>query len=148
MNHSTRLLPSNVSTLIPLLLITLLGTSLAMAAGSMTKRAVRLEPLLIDANSGFSNQSITLETGVFYRWRISSDGRDEYKLLAPEFFSNSWVQQISIEDKEVKPMGLYAVEFDAEGDIDIFLIPIEPGVYPFYIEHLKTQGFNGEIIVK
>lgn len=114
----------------------------------MTKRAIRLEPLLIDANNGFSNQSITLETGVFYRWRISSDGRDEYKLMAPEFFHHSWIQQISIEDKEVKPMGLYAVEFDAEGDIDIFLIPIEPGVYPFYIEHLQTQGFTGEIIVK
>lgn len=148
MSNFTRYFLSLTSSLALFLVITILSTSPVLAEGSLTKRAIRLEPLQIDASNGFSVQSISLETGQFYRWRITSDGRDEYKLLAPEFFQNSWIQQISIEDKEVKPMGLFAVEFDAEGDIDIFLIPIEPGVYPFYIEHLRTQGFSGEIIVK
>lgn len=120
----------------------------AFSEGNLAKRAERLETLLINAADGFSKKSYLLETGKFYRWRINSDGRDEYKLMAPELFANSWIEQVSIDDREVKPLGLYAVEFDDEGDIDIYFLPVKPGTYTFYIEHLRTQGFEGEIIVK
>jgi len=118
------------------------------AEGNLAKRATRLETLEIDGVKGFSITSFRLETGQFYRLRIVSDGRDEYKFVASELFENSWIEQISIEDKEVKPYGLRAVEFDDEGTIDIFFLPVRPGTYPFYIEHLKTQGFIGEIVVE
>ena len=68
------------------------------------------------AASGFSKKTYEIETGKFYRWRIESDGRDEYKLLAPELMRNSWVEQIVIEDKEVKPYGgVYALETQFSG---------------------------------
>ena len=127
-----------------LLLVPMLG----FAEGNPVKRAQRLEPLVIDAVNGFSIKQYTLESTVFYKWTIQSDGRDEYKLMAPELFENSWIEQVSIEDKEVKPYGLRAVEFDDEGEIDIYFLPVRPGTYSFYIEHLRTQGFEGEIIVK
>jgi hypothetical protein len=67
-----------------------------------------------------------------------------YKLLAPELMSNSWIEQVSIEDKEVKLIGgFYAVEFDDEGDIDIYVVPIRPGTYEFFIE-----GMVGTFVVK
>jgi hypothetical protein len=69
-----------------------------------------------------------------------SDGRGEYKLMAPELMRNSWVEQVSIEDKEVKPLGgLYAVEFDDEGEIDIYFVPIRPGTYEFYVDRAWTS---------
>ena len=120
----------------------------ALAAGNLAKRAERLPELALDAAKGFSVKEYRLETGKYYRWRIVSDGREEYKLLAPELFRNSWIDQVSIEDKEVKTMGLYAVEFDDDGEIDVWFMPIRPGTYEFFVENLRSQGFTGNFIVE
>lgn len=120
----------------------------AAAAGNLAKRAERLPELALDAAKGFSVTEYRVETGVYYRWRISSDGRSEYKLLAPELFRNSWIEQVSIEDKEVKPFGLYAVEFDDDGEIDVWFVPIRPGSFGFHVEGLESQGFSGQSIVE
>jgi hypothetical protein len=130
-------------------LTVLLLPTLAWAEGNLAARAERLPTLEIDGAKGFSVTSYEIETGKFYRWRIASDGRDEYKLLAPELMRNSWVDQISIEDKEVKLLGgLYAVEFDDEGEIDIYFVPIRPGTYEFYIENMRADGMLGTFVVK
>ena len=63
----------------------------ATAKGNFTKRAKRLPILELDASKGFSQKNYEIETGVYYRWRIKSDGKEEYKLLAPELFRNSWI---------------------------------------------------------
>ena len=120
----------------------------AAAGGNLLKRAERLESLALNAGSGFSIKAYDLETGVYYRWRIVSDGREEYRLLAPELFRNSWIDRVSIEGKEVKPLGLHAVEFDDEGEIDIWFVPIRPGDYRFYIESLESDGFEGVMHVR
>ena len=120
----------------------------AHAEGDPTRRATRLEPLALDAASGFSVTRYEVETGVYYRWRVTSDGLEEYKLLAPGLFRESWIDQVVIEDREVKPMGLHAIEFDDEGDIDVWFVPIRPGTYDFYVEGLETQGFRGEFVVR
>lgn len=121
----------------------------AGAEGNLAVRAERLEPLKLDAAEGFSIKSYEIETGQFYRWRIVSDGREEYKLLAPELFRNSWIDQVVIEDKEVKPFGgIYALEFDDEGEIDVYFLVVRPGSYSFYIENLRSQGFEGTFVVK
>ncbi len=118
------------------------------AAGNMAARAQRLDPLVLNAAEGFSITRYEIETGVYYRWRIESDGREEYKLLAPELFRNSWIDQVSIEDREVKPFGLHAVEFDDEGEIDIWFLVVRPGSYRFYVEGLESQGFEGVFEVR
>ncbi len=120
----------------------------APAAGNLVKRAERLESLELNAGSGFSIKAYDLETGVYYRWRIVSDGREEYRLMAPELFRNSWIDRVSIEDQEVIPMGLHAVEFGDEGEIDIWFVPIRPGDYRFYIESLESEGFEGVMHVR
>jgi len=118
------------------------------AEGDPTRRATRLVPLELDAAKGFSIDRYEIETGVYYRWRIRSDGRGEYKLVAPAFFREIWVDQIAIEDKEVKPFGLHALEFDDKGDIDVWFVPVRPGTYDFSVEGLETQGFSGVFVVK
>lgn len=134
---------------IPALILAAIAFAVAAEAkGNLLKRAQRLETLMLNAAKGFSIKSYEIETGVYYRWRIKSDGREKYKLLAPELFRNSWINHVSIEDKEVKLYGLYAVEFDDEGEIDVWFMPIRPGSYEFYVEGLETQGFSGNFIVK
>ena len=46
--------------------------------GNLTKRAKRLNEIIIDGNNGLSINKINIETGKFYRLRITSDGKDEY----------------------------------------------------------------------
>ena len=128
--------------------LTLAPLAEAPAAGNLTRRAERLEPLELNAGSGFSIKSYDLETGVYYRWRIVGDGREEYRLVAPELFRNSWIDRVSIEDMEVVPAGLHSVAFDGEGEIDIWFVPIRPGDYRFFIEALETQGFSGVMHVR
>ena len=132
-----------------LIITLLLFVSPVWAEGNMARRAERLPEMEIDAAKGFSVTRYEIETGQFYRWRIKSDGRDEYTLRAPKLMRNSWIEQVSIEDKEVKPMGgLYAVEFDDEGEIDIYFVPIRPGTYEFFIEGMKADGMVGTFVVK
>lgn len=113
-----------------------------------TRRATRLDTLSLDAAEGFSIRRYEVESGSYYRWRIESDGLEEYKLVAPGLFRESWIDQVVIEDREVKPFGLHAVEFDDEGEIDIWFVPIRPGSYEFFVEGLATQGFSGVFVVQ
>lgn len=129
--------------------LTLLLPVLAAAEGNLAARATRLPALMIEGADGFSVKRYDIKTGQFYRWRVISDGRDEYKLMAPQLMRNSWIEQVSIEDKEVKPAGgLYAVEFDAAGEIDIYFVPIRPGTYEYYIEGMRADGMLGEFVVR
>ena len=123
-------------------------TTLALAGEDPTSRATRLPPLLLDTEDGFSVRRYEIETGVYYKWRIESDGFDEYKLIAPELFRNSWIDQVVIEDREVKPYGLHAVEFDDEGAIDIWFIVQRPGEYEFTVEGFEDLGFTGVFSVR
>lgn len=116
----------------------------AAAEGNMTRRAERLAELKIDAATGFSIKSYRLETGKYYRLRVISDGRDEYSFRFPELSRNAWFGQIVIEDREVKPHGgVYALEFDGEGAIDVYFIPIRPGTYEFFVENYRESGMLG-----
>ena len=119
------------------------------AEGNLTRRAERLAELKIDAATGFSIKSYQLETGKYYRLRVVSDGRDEYSFRFPGLSRNAWFDKIVIEDKEVKPYGgVYSLEFDDEGAIDVYFIPIRPGSYDFFVENYRKSGMLGRFEVK
>ena len=120
----------------------------AEAKGKITKRAERLEEIKIDGADGFSVTEIELETGKFYRLRITSDGKDEYFFAATDFFNSVWFDQIVINDLEIKPTGIYGLEFDDSGSIDLFFVPIRTGEFAFSIPALKESGFVGRITVR
>ena len=120
----------------------------AEAKGKITKRAERLEEIKIDGADGFSVTEIELETGKFYRLRITSDGKDEYFFAATDFFNSVWFDQIVINDLEIKPTGIYGLEFDDSGSIDLFFVPIRTGEFEFSIPALKESGFVGRITVR
>lgn len=123
-------------------------TGAGLAEGNLASDPVRLPVLEIRGDLSMSETEYTLETGKYYLWSIYSDGQEEFAVVAPELMRNSWVNQIVINDLEVKPMGgIYSVEFDDEGTIDIWFVPIRPGRYEFWVDGYETRGMLGAFMV-
>ena len=121
----------------------------AMAEGNLAANATRLPDMEIDSAAlTFSETTFELETGKYYRWRIVHDGGEELAIVAPELFRNSWINQVIVNDLEITPYGLYSVEFDDEGIIDIWFVPIRPGEYKFWADGWEDRGLAGTFIVK
>ena len=121
----------------------------AYAEGNLASRATRLPDMMIDsAELTLSVDRFEVETGRYYRWRIIHDGGEEFQILAPDLFRNSWIDQVVIEDLEVKPLGLHSIEFDDEGTIDIWFVPIRQGNFGFWIAGYENRGLAGTFVVR
>ena len=92
-----------------------------------------LEPLTIASDKPLG-ADWTLKSGTYYEVEIEADGSAELQLDGAEFFRALWVDEIVINDLEVRPMALHSLEFDDEGTVEISFIAIKPGRY-----ELKTQ---------
>ena len=127
----------------------ILTAGAALAEGNLASRATRLEPLVVKGDLTFEPKEFQLETGKYYRWRIQSDGGEEFMIQAPELFRNIWINQVVIDDLEVHMSGgIYGVEFDDEGTIDIWFVPIRPGEYEYYARGYRERGMMGKFVVK
>ena len=70
-------------------------------------------------------------------------------LQAPDIFRNVWVSQIVIDEREIHGVNsLYGIEFDDEGEVAIFLVPIRPGKFEFYVKGYENRGMLGTFNVK
>ncbi len=131
-----------------ILVANLLASNSAIAGGDLTRRAERLQPLVIDANLGFSIKQYSLQTGVYYRWRFQGDGRDEYTVTIPDLFKNSWLERIIVDDIEIPLSTLVEFTLEGESELDLYFIPVRPGSYVYYVEPLRSMGFEGEVVVQ
>lgn len=127
-----------------------LGTAtIGHTEGNLASRATRLPDMKIDsAELTLSETEFQVETGKYYRWRIVHDGGEEFQIVAPELFRNSWIDQVVINDLEVQPLALYAIEFDDEGEIDVWFVPIRTGDFEFWITGYKNRGLAGKFVVR
>ncbi len=127
----------------------MLAPAMVRAAGNLASQPTTLELAIDGRNLTFSATEYTLETGKYYRWAITSDGIEEVMLQATDLFGNSWINQIVINDLEVHPFGgIYGVEFDDEGEVVIFFIPLRPGDYEFFVPGYEDRGLLGKFIVR
>jgi hypothetical protein len=117
-----------------------------MAANLLTK-ATDLPPLELSAGKAFPKEPIELEGGKYYRWVIKSDGTSESAVAAPEFFRFIWINEVVINDIEVRPLGLDSIEFDDEGEATLSFIPIRAGTYEYFMPN-GGDAFRGTIVVK
>ena len=123
----------------------------AEARGDLATRATRLEPLAMgSAGSDFtlSQREYRLETGKYYRLRVSSFGRREYNLVAPEFWRNSWIRQVSVGKIEIKTGTLEELDFDDAGEVEVFFVPVRTGTFPFRVRGLEERGMTGSFVVE
>jgi uncharacterized cupredoxin-like copper-binding protein len=117
------------------------------AEGNLASRPTDLPELLLKGDLTMSQTEYMLETGKFYRIHISSDGVEEFAWMSPELFRNSWVDQIVVNDLEVKTFGIYSLEFDDEGTFVLTFVPIRPGRYDFWVDGYEERGMKGAFMV-
>jgi len=98
-----------------------------------------LPPIRLSSGEPLSDAPWTLSSGVYYEVEIVSDGTQELALAGPAFFRAIWMDEIVINDLEIRPMAIDSFEFDDEGVIEFSFIAIKPGRY-----ELKIPGSTGE----
>lgn len=98
-----------------------------------------LPPITLGAGKPLSEAPWRLQSGVYYEVEITSDGTQELALGGAEFFRAIWIDEVVINDLEVRPMALDSFEFDDEGTIEFSFIAIKPGNY-----ELTIPGSTGE----
>lgn len=108
-------------------------------AGLLTGGAQELEPITLGAGRPLAAQPYSLESGKYYKLTIISDGTAELALEGAGFFRNIWIDEIVINDIEIRPLGIESLEFDDEGEATISFVTIRPGSF-----ELKIPGTRGE----
>ena len=131
-----------LSTLLKLLAVSLSAAislaSPSLAQSGLLKKKTKLEPITLSAGKPLAEKPYELEAGKYYALPIKSDGSQELGLSGPEFFRNMWVNEVVINDIEVRPLGIDSLEFDGAGEATISFIPIRPGT--FILQIPKTTG--------
>lgn len=120
----------------------------ASAQSGLVGRATDLPPIELSSGKPLAEKPYEIETGKYYRLSIRSDGSQELALVGPEFFRNIWINEVVINDIEVRPLGLDSIEFDAEGEATISFVPIRPGRFELRIPGTTGATQRAEFVVK
>lgn len=111
----------------------------AYAQQGLLTRAQKLDPpLKLSSGKPLAEKPYELESGKHYRLTITSDGTQELALNGPEFFRNVWINEVVINDIEIRPLGLDSIEFDAKGEVEMTFVTIRPGTFV-----LRVPGTTG-----
>lgn len=98
-----------------------------------------LAPLTLGSGKPVAEAPYDLKSGGYYRIKIVSDGSQELALSGGDFFRAVWVNEVVVNDIEIRPMGVHSLEFDAAGEAEISFIAIQPGSYT-----LSIPGSTGD----
>ena len=98
-----------------------------------------LPPLTLGSGKPVAEAPYMLKAGGYYSIKVQADGTAELALSGGDFFRAIWVNEVVINDIEVRPMGMASLEFDDEGEAEISFIAIQPGTY-----ELSIPGSKGD----
>lgn len=129
--------------------ITLAGGGEAHAqAGLLTGGATELEPITLSSGQPLAEAPYALESGKYYKIDIVADGTAEIAIEGPDFFRNVWVDEVIINDIEVRPLGISSLEFDDEGTATISFVTIRPGRFTLRIPGTSAESQSATFNVK
>lgn len=111
----------------------------AAAQAGLLTGVTDLEPIKLSVMEPMTSAPYELEAGRYYRLDIVCDGSGELAIAGPEFFRNVWVNEVVINDIEVRPLGVDSLEFDDAGTATISFVTIRPGQFV-----LRIPGTTGE----
>ena len=97
-----------------------------------------LAPIMLSAGMPLSEAPWVLKSGTYYEFEIEGDGSAELALEGSEFFRAIWIDEIVVNDLEVRPIGVNSIEFDDAGEMEIGFVAIKPGEY-----FLRIPGSTG-----
>jgi len=130
---------------IAILLIGIAGIGAVQAAAGLFSGGARaLQPLTLSVVTPLAKAPYDLESGKYYKIDIVCDGSGELALGGAEFFRNIWIDEVIINDIEIRPFGLSSLEFDDEGTATIKFIAIRPG--RFVVRIPGTTGKSQQAI--
>ena len=122
-----------------LVLAPLAGGQALAQAGLLTGGAKKLEPITLSSGKPLAKGPYELEAGKYYKLDINADGSAELAISGADFFRNVWIDEVVINDIEVRPLGVDSLEFDDEGTATISFVTIRPGRFI-----LRIPGTTGE----
>lgn len=102
-----------------------------------------LPPLTISAEKPLAEAPLVLKSGTYYEIELISDGSAELAVSGPGFFRAIWIDEVVINDLEVRPYGIESFEFDDEGVLEISFVAIKPGTYT-----LQTQASSIQVTIQ
>lgn len=117
-------------------------------AGLLTGGATELAPITLSSGQPLASAPYELESGRYYSLDINADGSAELALTGPEFFRNVWVDEVVINDIEVRPLGLDSLEFDDEGTVTISFVTIRPGQFTLHIPNTTGETQRATFNIK
>jgi hypothetical protein len=123
----------------------------ARSEGDLSLKVTKLDELVLgtgEAGYGVSKKSYNLVTGKAYSLKIKSTGAKECAWEAPEFSNTIWLRKVEAGDVEIKASHLTEIEFEREGEAEIFFVPIRPGNFPWRCRGLEGKGMTGAFAVK
>ena len=106
-----------------------LGATAASAQSGMVGKAEKLPDITLSSGAPLAEKPLELKAGTYYELAVKADGSAEMAISGPAFFRNCWVDEIVINDIEVRPLGVDSIEFDDEGEAEISFICIKPGTF-------------------
>lgn len=109
------------------------------SAGLLSGGAETLAPITLSSGMPLASEPYVLTSGEYYEIDINCDGSAELAISGSEFFRNIWVDEVVINDIEIRPLGLDSLEFDDEGTATIKFVAIRPGRY-----EVRIPGTTGE----
>jgi uncharacterized cupredoxin-like copper-binding protein len=123
----------------------------ARGEGDLSLKVTELDELVLgigEAGFGVSKKTYDLVTGKAYSLKIKSTGAKECAWEAPEFANTIWLRKVEAGDVEIKASHLTEIEFEREGEAEIFFVPIRPGNFPWRCRGLEGKGMTGAFVVK
>ncbi len=112
----------------------------ALAQSGLLTRPIDLEPMTLSSAAPVAAAPYQLETGKQYSLVIAADGTAELAIHGADFFRNVWINEIIINDIEIRPLGVDSIEFDAAGEAEITFVTIRPGTFTLRIPNTSSEA--------
>ncbi|MDQ0327603.1 hypothetical protein J2R99_003472 [Rhodopseudomonas julia] len=122
--------------------------ALAHAQSGLLTRPIDVGPITLSSGKPLLEAPIELESGKQYKLTIEADGTAELAVHGADFFRNVWVNEIVINDIEIRPLGVDSIEFDAAGEVEMTFVPIRPGRFELRIPNTTGETQGAQILVK
>lgn len=126
------------------------GAKLGLAG--LLAKCNRGEPVELTLASGKplfeGEQPVKLQSGAYYEIHITADGSAELAVAGPEFFRAIWMNEIVINDIEVRPMAIDSIEFDNAGKVRLSFVAIKPGVFELKIPNTRGDSQRVSIAIQ
>ncbi len=116
-------------------------------AGLLTGKK-RLAPITLASGKPLAEKPYELKSGKYYSIDLVSDGSAELAIEGPDFFRNVWINEIVINDIEIRPMGVSSLEFDDDGKATISFVTIRPGTFTLKIPGTNSDSQTAVFVVK